>query len=270
MRRGGNRSGPGGVLAGMRLAPALVALVLVLAACGSAEPPGGEVDAEGSWRLIASETAQGEVPLVDGHPITLTIAGSEFDGTAACNHYGGRLAARGGGVAFADIAMTAMGCEAPVAASEAAYMAALAAVTAIGRDGEELVLGGPNTSLRFEALPPPPTAELLDTTWVLETVVAGAVASSPVGEPATLELRSDGTLSGSTGCRGFGGAWVERRDEILAHALTMTDNACPPDVSEQDAHVVSVIGDGFVPTLEGDVLTVTDPDGSGLVYRARE
>lgn len=269
MRRSGNRSGAFRVLARMRLAPTL-AFAVILAACGSAEPSAGEVDAEGNWRLIAAETAQGEVPIVDGHPITLTIDGSQFDGTAACNHYGGRLAARGGGVAFEDIAMTAMGCEAPVAASEAAYMAALAAVTAIGREGDELVLGGPDTRLRFEPLPAPPTAELLDTTWVLETIVAGEVASSPVGEPATLELRSDGTLTGSTGCRGFDGAWAERRDEILAHTLGMTDNACPADVSQQDAHVVSVIGDGFAPTLEGDRLTLTDPDGSGLVYRARE
>jgi hypothetical protein len=34
--------------------------------------------------------------------------------------------------------------------------------------------------------------------------------------------------------------------------------------------VVSVIGDGFVPTLEGDRLTLTDPGSIGLVYRAAD
>ena len=38
----------------------------------------------------------------------------------------------------------------------------------------------------------------------------------------------------------------------------------------QDTHVVSVIGDGFVPTIDGDLLTLTDPGGVGLVYRAGE
>jgi hypothetical protein len=31
---------------------------------------------------------------------------------------------------------------------------------------------------------------------------------------------------------------------------------------------VSVIGDGFIPTIEGDLLTLMDPGGIGLVYRA--
>ena len=38
----------------------------------------------------------------------------------------------------------------------------------------------------------------------------------------------------------------------------------------QDEHVVSVIGDGFVPTIEANLLTLTDPGGVGLVYRAGE
>lgn len=32
--------------------------------------------------------------------------------------------------------------------------------------------------------------------------------------------------------------------------------------------MVSVIGDGFVPSIEGDLLTHTDPGGVGLVDRA--
>jgi hypothetical protein len=31
-----------------------------------------------------------------------------------------------------------------------------------------------------------------------------------------------------------------------------------------------VIGDGFFPTIEGQLLTLTDPGGIGLVYRAEE
>lgn len=32
---------------------------------------------------------------------------------------------------------------------------------------------------------------------------------------------------------------------------------------------MSVIGDGFVPSVEGDLLTLLDPGGDGLVYRFR-
>lgn len=108
----------------------------------------------------------------------------------------------------------------------------------------------------------------MDTTWTLETLVDGDVAMAPMGEPATLELRADGTFSGSTGCRPFDGQWVERGEQLLATTFAMGDVACPAELSDQDGHVVTVIGDGFVPTIDGDRLTLTDAGGLGLVYRA--
>lgn len=251
----------------------LVLLALILGACGSpggTATPGGDVDVEGTWRLTSGQTDAGEVPILDDHPITLTITGTEIGGTAACNHYGGRLTMRDGRLTIEDLAMTAMGCEEPVAASEAAYTAALAGITAIRREAEELVLSGPTAELRFTMLPPPPTTELLDTTWVLETVFVGDVAGSPMGERATLELRAGGTFTGSTGCRTFDGDWIEQGEQILATTMGMAGPDCPANLSRQDSHVVGVIGDGFVPTIEGDLLTLIDPGGVGLVYRAQD
>ncbi len=50
----------------------------------------------------------------------------------------------------------------------------------------------------------------------------------------------------------------------------MDDTTCPAELSDQDDHVVSVIGDGFIPTIDGDLLTLMDPGGIGLVYRAED
>ena len=86
----------------------------------------------------------------------------------------------------------------------------------------------------------------------------------------TLELRADGTFSGSTGCRTFTGRWIESGAQITATELRMGETECPDDLWEQDSHVVSVIGDGFVPSIEGELLTLLDPGGVGLVYRAAE
>jgi heat shock protein HslJ len=248
-------------------------LLLVLGACGS---PGGTflpddpVDIDGSWQLSAGSLNDRALQILDDHPITLTIEGSEIGGTAACNHYGGRFEMRAGRLTIDDLAMTAMGCEEPVAAAEAAYTAALGSVDAVARDGDELVLSGPNVELRFTTVPDAPTAELTDTTWILETVFVGDVASSPVGEPATLTIRSDGSFDGSTGCRAFEGAWIEKSGRIVATRMMLDDAGCPPDANGQDSHVVSVIGDGFVATLDGELLTLTDPGSVGLVYRARD
>lgn len=254
---------------------ALVAVGFALMACGSAgTPPSGPsgepFDPQGSWELTSGQADGAAIPIVDDHPITLTIEGSEIGGTSACNHYGGRLTITGGRLEISDLGMTMMGCEEPVMAAEAAYTAALAAVESIGGDGDQLVLSGPNVELRFAALAPPPTAELVDTVWRLETLFVGDVASSTMGEPATLELRSDGTFSGSTGCRSFNGEWLEQGEQIVAPSFAMDETECPADLGQQDDHVVSVIGDGFVPSVEGDLLTLVDPGGVGLVYRAEE
>jgi heat shock protein HslJ len=253
----------------------LHAVALILVACGSAgtpsnSPSGDPFDPQGSWELTSGRAGGAEIPIVDDHPITLTIEGSEIGGTSACNSYGGRLTVTGGRLEVGELSMTAMGCEEPVMAAEGAYTAALAAVDSIGGDDGELVLSGPNVELRFTALAPPPTAEVVDTVWRLETVFVGDIASSTVGQPATLELRSDGTFSGSTGCRSFSGEWLERGEQIVAPSFAMDDTECPADLSQQDDHVVSVIGDGFVASEVGDLLTLTDPGGVGLVYRADE
>lgn len=250
-----------------------VFFLLVLGACGL---PGGTpvrdepVEMDGSWQLSSGSLNGQSVPVLEEHPITLTISGSNISGTAACNRYGGRFEMREGRLTIQDLAMTAMGCEEPVAAAEAAYSAALGSVDALARDGDELVLTGPDVELLFTGVVDAPTAELVDTTWTLETVFVGDVASSPVGEPATLSIRSDGSFDGSTGCRAFAGVWVEESGQIVATRMTMDDADCPPDASSQDSHVVSVIGDGFVATVDGQLLTLTDPGSVGLVYRARD
>jgi heat shock protein HslJ len=250
----------------------LAVLVVLVAGCNGADPgPTGGGDPQGSWVLVSGATDAGELPLVEDHPITLTIDGSSIGGTAACNGYGGRLEATGAGVEIRDLAWTAMACVPDdVMAAEAAYTQALPAVRSIRRDGEQLVLEGVGLELRFDPLPGPPTAELVDTVWALDTLLDGDVATAPMGQPATLELRADGTFTGSTGCRPFDGQWVENGNELLATTFAMGDVACPAELAEQDSLVVTVIGDGFVPTLDGDRLTLMDRGGQGLVFQASE
>jgi heat shock protein HslJ len=262
---------PGG-MARKALAALMAVIAAALAACGMSAPPPSDDSfvPQGSWQLVSGTVDGAEVPLVEDSPITLTITGAEIGGTAACNMYGGRLSITGGTLDISDLGMTAMGCEEPVMASEAAYTAALDRVQAIGGDGEELVLRGPGVELRFEALPEPPTADFVGTVWVLETLVDTTAATAPQGERATIEFQDDGTFSGSTGCRGFTGEWQEQGDQILAPIFAMDDSVCPPDLQAQDEHVVTVIGDGFVPTVEESRLLLTDRDGTGLIYRAED
>ena len=224
----------------------------------------------GDWVLVGGTIDGVDAPVLDDHRITLSLTGRTIGGVAACNHYGGKLTMEGDGLHLMDLGRTAMACEEPAMTAESTYLAALMRVRRIAREGDALVASGDGIELRFDVLPTPPTSELIDTRWVLDTLLVGDVAAAPMGEPATLELRSDGTFAGSTGCRAFSGEWIERGDQIVAPSWGMDQTDCSADLSHQDSHVVSVIGDGFIPSIEGDLLTLMDPGGVGLVYRSGE
>ncbi len=257
-----------------RTIPHLLLLSVVLAACGAGQAPDdpGASDGPviGDWVLTGGSIDGRNAPVLANHRITLTISGNRVGGTAACNSYGGEIAMGGDGIHLENLSQTEMACEDPAMAAEAAYLGAMTRVRQIARDGEALVARGAGVDLRFAALPAPPTSDLVNTRWVLDTVLVGNVAAAPMGEPATLELHEDGTFTGSTGCRTFSGNWMEQGDQIQAPTWGMNETTCPPELSGQDDHVVSVIGDGFIPTIDGEVLTLMDPGGIGLVYRSGE
>lgn len=244
---------------------ALVAAALTLAACG-ALLPGNSSDLDGDWRLTAGTDDGNPIPLVDAAPITMTVDGAEIGGRSACNHYGGEIVTDGQAISIGAMTMTEMGCDAPVMASEAAYIAALGGVDRFERSGEQLTLSGPGIELHYELVPPTPDAALVGTAWRLDALVEGDAVSSTMGDPAILELRDDSTLSGTTGCRTFDGRYEVADGVVRVTDLTNDDRACP-DLVRQDEHVLAVIDGGFAYSITGDRLTLTD-GGIGLVYVA--
>ena len=152
---------------------------------------------------------------------------------------------------------------------EAAYHAALAAVTRVERSGDVLTLSGEGAELVFELLRPVPDAALQGTRWSLESLIQGDAVSS-VSDGGWLQLDADGTLSGSTGCRDFDGAYLVTGDTVAITQLSTTDQACTGLVEAQDRHVIEVIDGGFMVAIDGDRLTLTLVDGNGLDFRAVE
>jgi heat shock protein HslJ len=254
-------------LAGVRSLIVSSALI-ALACCGQ---PGAGLDEpayRGTWELVSGRGPGGEVPLIEDYRITLQIDRTTVGGTAACNRYGGDVTIDGGSFRMRGGSMTEMACRPDVMESEAAYMAALGAAETIAREGDTLVLAGDATELRFERLPAIPTADLIDTRWELESLIFGQSGDSVVSSaaPAELLLDSDGTVSGSTGCRELYGEWIEDGDEILFTTFG-ADGDCPEELQEQDGHVVGVLGDGFTVEIDGDQLVVSSSGGLGLAYR---
>jgi heat shock protein HslJ len=256
---------------------ALAALLLAAAACAgptlSSDPPAAATPSEppaaaspeGPWQLIGGTVNGAPLVLVDEAPVTFVVEGSTVGGRSACNQYFGEFGLDGGQVRLTGLGGTEMGCEEPIMTLETAYMTGLAQVEAATIDGDMLTLAGPDVELRFERLQPPPTADIVGTAWVLDSVIEGDAVSSTLGEPATLVLAADGTFSGSTGCRAISGRYVVNGAEIQFPEFA-TDGECPADLAAQDGHVVEVLGDGFSAAVDGQRLTLTDPNGKGLGY----
>ncbi len=244
----------------------LFVFALLAAACGTSS--GGGISFEGPWQLESGTLDGRPILIFATHPITMTIEAGQISGTAACNGYGGKLRISGTSFAVEDLFATEMACFPPeTMESESAFLEALLDADTIEDSEGRLVLRGDRTELVFAALAPVPEAELTNTVWVLESLVQGEAVSSVAGERATLELFTDGSFIGSTGCRTLAGSYVISGAEVQFTRFSASGE-CPPELAEQDSRVISVLEGGFRVAIEGNVLTASSSGGKGLVYRA--
>lgn len=272
-----------------KLAGALAALVLIVVgvvvlfdddpqdavtADGQGDPtadtdlPTGDPEslAGSSWTLTSGRGPDGDITLVDGWPITLTFEADTLGGTAACNDYGSGYTLDGGRLTLDGIGMNSMGCAPDVQAAEATFLAALTDVTDARVDSDRLTLTGPSTELVFERNAAPPVDALVGPTWLLTALIQQDEIIDAMGDPATLVLRPDGTIEGGTGCRSLTGTYIVSGNQVFFNTLA-ADGECGPDLTFQDNVVLTVLGDGFVPTIADDVLTLTSAGNEGLTYR---
>lgn len=251
------------------------AAALVLVACGGTGEPGAEgtPDPTGDWVLVEGRGPDGELTLVEGSPVTLSIDGERWGGVAACNSYGGSVSLDGDRLAFDDgLTVTEMACpDDDVMALESGYLAALQAAERVELGEERLVLSGPEVELVFDQEPPEPDAALVGTVWVLESLVEGlgpdGSVSSVAGEPS-LELTEDGEVRGDTGCNTFSGSYELDGTTLTLGPLTVTEMACDGLEGSQEEHVLRVLeADGLEVAIEGGRLRLTGEDRA-LEYRA--
>jgi heat shock protein HslJ len=238
-----------------------------MTACAGPEAQG--TDPTGvDWELASGTVDGADLPIIDNHPITLSFADGNAGGTAACNGYGTSYEITGSEITFSELIWTEMACiPEEVMESEQAYLAALPRVGTFAISNDTLTLSGEGVELVFDGLPPVPIGELTGTVWVLESLVEGDAVSSVSGDRARLELFTDGSMLGSTGCRSVNGAYTMSGAEVVITEMS-AQGECAQELAAQDSHILTVLGDAFRVTVDGQVLTLDSSDGLGLVYRA--
>lgn len=138
-----------------RLVPVLLlAGVVALAGCG--EPrlgdAGGEVELAGEWELVDGSDADGSFGWIGDFEVTAEFDDGQLSGQGACNQYGGEYTLDGEALRITEQFWTEMACDPAVAMdADEDYREALRAVERAARDGDELVLTGPEVELRYEA-----------------------------------------------------------------------------------------------------------------------
>jgi heat shock protein HslJ len=131
--------------------PARLLMILVLVSLSLVACAGSDLTREAHpttltgtvWRAVS---VVGRPPVAGREP-TMAFAVDQVKGSAGCNSYGGqyRYDPSTGGIAFAELAMTAMGClEQARMDVEAAFAKAIISVTTASIDPQgRLVLSGP-------------------------------------------------------------------------------------------------------------------------------
>ncbi len=250
---------------------ALAVLISTLAACSpaTASPaPPDPADANGDWVLERGTLRGAAIPIVADHPITFSVDGTEAGGQSACNFYSAQVDLTEDGAKVALMSSTAMACgelDGDVMRSEAAFQEAVGEIRAARVEADRLTLAGPAVELVFARRPPIPMDDIVETDWLLESVVDRDGVEAAIGDLAPLRYEDDGTYHGGTGCRTFTGTWIVARGRLLATETAM-EGDCPGGLGSQDQAVAEGAG-GSTPTIDDDRLTLTMQGGTSLVYR---
>ena len=257
----------GGVETGMKRILLLAGVVLATVSCLGSD---FEDSLEGEWRLTSGTVEGDDIPILDESPVTMTLADGQASGTAACNGYGGDYDLSGGSITFGDLIITEMACSPDeIMTAERLFMQGLTQVSTVELDGD-LVMRGQGVELVFTALEPVEDAELQGTVWVLDGLITGETASSAMGEGATLEFFSDGSVLGDTGCRPFSGQHTVEGAQVTIEGLAGDGEECAPDIADQDAQILSVLDGTVSAEIDGRLLTIMGSDGNGLTFLAEE
>jgi heat shock protein HslJ len=251
----------------MRLVPFLVAM---LAVAGSAGTATADEAATPEGRTFVSVAVTGEQIPGNG-PLTLSFADGRLSAFAGCNR-GSGPADLSGGHLTTRLATTMMACPAPLGDADAWMARFLAAGPAWSLNADTLTLSTDTATvtLRDKSVLHP-ARPLIGTGWRVDTLLTGQVAmTSVVLEQARpgFTLHADRTVTGWTGCHTFYGRAEIVGDTVTFGPLNTSGPICDGELGDLERSILRVLHGPVQASIDGDRLTLTGADGTGMVLRA--
>ena len=251
-----------------RTALALLALAgLTVAACGSdddgpAESTGTPTAEDLSGRGFVSSDVTG-YDLVDGSEITMNFLDDSVSVNAGCNTMNGGYEIADGAFVAGQFVMTMMACDDPLMAQDTWLSEFLASSPSISLDGSTLSFSGDEVTITLDEIEP---AALVGTTWTVTGTVANeAVSSVPMDSTASITIADDGNVAVDTGCNTGSGS-VEVGDDTLTFGpIATTKMACPPEQTELETSVLSVLQGEVTYEIDGSNMSLRSGDGADQV-----
>ena len=238
-------------------------------------PDGGALgDLTGRVFLSSAVTEDGQPrPLVEGTQISVEVSD---DGrlivNAGCNTMSGEATVDGDRLTAGQLATTEMGCDPPRHEQDAWLGDFFAAHPTYALDGDQLRLTSGATVVELvDRTTADPDRPLEDTVWQLDSIVAGDAVSSVPGEtPTTLTIVGGNIEIADTGCNGGGGtAEIDAAaSELTVGPLIWTMMACGEPSATIEQAFNDVLEGTIAYEIEAGTLTLSHPDGQGLMFKA--
>ncbi|WP_292518055.1 META domain-containing protein [Methanoculleus sp.] len=107
------------------------------------------------------------------------------------------------------------------------------------------------------------------TSWSLDSYLAENGTLVPVlpGTELTAQFDNDGKVTGSAGCNGYGGDYLQNGTTLSVSSLVQTLKLCtePEGIMEQEARFMDLLGSAAGCRLENDRLVITDAEGTDVL-----
>lgn len=120
-------------------------------------------------------------------------------------------------------------------------------------------------------LPIPDPIKLAGTRWVATTMfIGGAEVQFVNNARPTIDFNNDGrSFGGSTGCNSYFGEYTIGGGTISFGDMGMTEIACDEPLMTQESHVMAVLVEASIYSVEDGILTIGEIGGSALQYEDR-